>query len=89
MTEKQPPGWDYQAIDDLIGLGRSDHRQARRIAQGIRQYDEQRRGDVKKLQDRDGVWRLRVGNWRVFFTPAGDDRVMVILAIDNRRDAYD
>ena len=85
----QPPGWDFQAVDDLIGLARRDYRQAPRIANANRTYDEARRGDVKKLQNRDGVWRLRAGDWRVSFRPAEDDRAMLILAIDKRSDAYD
>ena len=44
-------------------------------------------GDVKSLKDRPGELRLRVGQWRVFFSLEPPDFVRG-LGIDNRGEAY-
>jgi hypothetical protein len=43
-------------------------------------------GRVKELKGKDGEKRLRVGNFRVRFTEAGDQ--LSIHAVKNRKDAY-
>ena len=58
-----------------------------RILLALTRYGEVGDGDVKRLTDREGLYRLRVGKWRVFFdlyTP-GSAR---IHGIDNRGQAY-
>lgn len=58
-----------------------------RILYALTRYGESGEGDVKQLTDRNGLYRLRVGKWRVFFdhdTP-GTAR---IRGIDNRGQAY-
>ena len=46
------------------------------------------RGDVKALKGAmKGRYRLRVGKWRVFFSLAQPDHV-VVIDIDNRGQAY-
>jgi len=35
-----------------------------------------------------GVYRLRVGDWRVLFTLDAGGRIMAISRVLNRRDAY-
>lgn len=44
---------------------------------------------MKKLQGRPGEWRLRVGDWRVIFTADPAMNAIDVLALLNRRDAYD
>ena len=38
-----------------------------RILHALTRYGDTGEGDVKMLTDRDGLYRLRVGKWRVFF----------------------
>ena len=58
-----------------------------RILLALTRYGETGEGDVKRLNDREGLCRLRVGKWRVFFDPdvPGTAR---IHGIDNRGQAY-
>nr|VFJ49938.1 MAG: mRNA interferase RelE/StbE [Candidatus Kentron sp. DK] len=45
--------------------------------------------NIKKLKDyRPGTWRYRIGKFRVFFTVAQGERIVSILSVDARRDAY-
>ena len=46
------------------------------------------RGDFRKLAGRENQWRLRVGNWRVLFHPNFQDRVVVVLRVLPRSQAY-
>ena len=34
------------------------------------------------------VWRYRIGDYRVFYTIDEDDRVVSIVTIEHRKDAY-
>ena len=76
--------WDAAAIDEIQAIPRA---QARRIRAAIRRLAETGYGDVKKLAgDPAGIWRLRVGDWRVLFLRQPD--AIVISHVKNRRDAY-
>jgi mRNA interferase RelE/StbE len=44
--------------------------------------------DVRKLVGHEREYRLRVGDYRVFFGVEAKDRVYVILEIADRKDAY-
>jgi mRNA interferase RelE/StbE len=44
------------------------------------------RGDVRKLADREGKYRLRVGSFRVLFTLEKD--LIFIHDVKDRKDAY-
>jgi len=76
--------WEPAARADLRRLDRD---MAMRILLALTRYSEVGEGDVKRLTDRDGLYRLRVGKWRVFFDldTQGCARVH---AIDNRGQAY-
>jgi mRNA-degrading endonuclease RelE of RelBE toxin-antitoxin system len=43
--------------------------------------------DIRKLEGRSNLWRLRVGDWRVLY----EERAVgtVVVKVRNRRDAYD
>ena len=58
-----------------------------RILLTLTRYAATGEGDVKRLTDRMGLFRLRVGKWRVFFDldQAGTAR---IHGVDNRGEAY-
>jgi mRNA-degrading endonuclease RelE of RelBE toxin-antitoxin system len=51
------------------------------------QYGETGEGDAKKLTDREGLYRFRVGKWRVFFDLDTPNTIR-IHGIDNRGQAY-
>ena len=46
-----------------------------------------REGDAKRLTDLEGLYRFRIGKWRVFFDLDTPDTVR-IHGIDNRGEAY-
>lgn len=41
-------------------------------------------GDVKLLQGKQRRFRRRVGSWRIFFSRIGDERRILISAIERR-----
>jgi len=45
--------------------------------------------NIKKLQGYNpDTWRYRIGKFRLFYIVDNEDRVIYILTIDNRKDAY-
>jgi mRNA interferase RelE/StbE len=68
-------------------LKRLDRQNQDRILSAIRRLVGSQQGDVKKLQGRDGEYRLRVGRWRVFFYVEKSEN-MIVFRIDNRGEAY-
>jgi hypothetical protein len=58
-----------------------------RILHALTRYGGLGEGDVKRLTDREGLYRLRVGKWRIFFDLDSPDSVR-IHGIDNRGEAY-
>lgn len=74
------------AVRNLDKLSPSDRRL---ILRGIERYAQTESGDVKKLQvDKTSTWRLRVGDWRVFFDKDPSSRLLTVKAIRNRKDSY-
>lgn len=59
----------------------------RRVLSGLERYAATEIGDVKRLQDRPGEYRLRVGKWRIFFH-LDDANVVAVFAIKVRGQAY-
>ncbi len=45
-------------------------------------------GDIKPLQGKGNLMRLRVGTYRIIFEVNLDESVVYILTIDNRGDVY-
>lgn len=82
--------WLTRLLCSQLGLVATCAGLTRRIARAsltaLRRYAETGAGDVKRVQTQSGL-RLRVGEWRVFFTQP-DKRVIEIDAILHRRDAY-
>ena len=58
-----------------------------RILRTLTRYGDTAEGDVKMLTDRDGLYRLRVGKWRLFFDLDSPNTVR-IHGIDNRGQTY-
>jgi mRNA-degrading endonuclease RelE of RelBE toxin-antitoxin system len=55
--------WEAAARADLRRL---DRETAMRILLALTRFQATGEGDVKPLTDREGLYRLRVGKWRVF-----------------------
>ena len=76
--------WEPAARADLRRLDRDT---AMRVLLTLTRYATTGEGDIKKLVDAEGLYRFRVGKWRIFFdldTP-GSAR---IHGIDNLGEAY-
>jgi mRNA-degrading endonuclease RelE of RelBE toxin-antitoxin system len=58
-----------------------------RILHALTRYRSTGEGSVKRLSDREGLYRLRVGKWRIFFDLDSPD-VVRVRGIDNRGEAY-
>jgi mRNA interferase RelE/StbE len=76
--------WEPAARADLRKL---DRETAMRILLTLTRYGDTGEGDVKMLTDRDGLYRLRVGKWRIFFDLDSPSTVR-IHGVDNRGQAY-
>lgn len=71
-------------------------RDARQIRKKLEDYVyPQLRGEpffgpnIKKLRGYSpDTWRYRIGRFRVFYTLATDERIVSVLTVDLRRDAY-
>ena len=68
-------------------LRRLELRTRSRIVDGIERYAETGDGDVKPVQAQRGWLRLRVGDWRVFFTRP-DKGIVEIDSVLHRSEAY-
>jgi len=78
--------WSQGAIKDIRRLEKP---LMVRITRAIEVFAETGRGDVKRLINADGAYRLRVGEWRVRFRLVHTDiQIMLIPAVLPRGDAY-
>ena len=76
--------WSDDARADIRALDRTT---ARFVFDGVLRYATSGHGDVISLHGAmQGRLRLRVGDYRVFFSPIGD--TLRIHAVKNRREAY-
>ena len=65
-----------------------EQRQAPTILKAIARLSKTGAGDIKKLEgDKEERYRLRVGDWRVFFR-FGKDSSVFVAGVENRKDAY-
>jgi mRNA-degrading endonuclease RelE of RelBE toxin-antitoxin system len=64
-----------------------DRKMAMEILHCTDRYLATRNGDVKKLKAPQTGFRLRCGDYRVFFDLNGDEGIQV-TAVRNRREAY-
>ncbi len=78
--------WAQGAVKDIRRL---DNPLIVRITRAIEAFAETGRGDVKRLTNADGAYRLRVGEWRVLFRLVHTDiQIMLIQAVLPRGEAY-
>jgi mRNA-degrading endonuclease RelE of RelBE toxin-antitoxin system len=86
----QPPSerlaihWSPEARVDLRAI---DHELAMQILYCVDRYISSRTGDVKKLKRPFTGFRLRCGDYRVFFDLRGGN-ILEITAVRHRKDAY-
>ena len=75
--------WEPAARSDLRRL---DRETAMRILYALTRYGRTGEGDAKRLTDREGLYRLRVGKWRIFGLDSPD--TVRTHGIDNRGQAH-
>ena len=74
-----------EAKADIRGI---EQRQALVILKAIDRLSKFGIGDIQKLEDDARArYRLRVGDWRVFFR-FGDRSAVHVVGAENRKDAY-
>lgn len=71
-------------MEDLARLPSAD---ADRILRKVLRLENGLHGDIKRLQNADYNYRLRMGDYRVLFDVVKDR--IVVQRIKNRRDAYE
>jgi len=83
---KQPYHVEYSAsaLEDLRSLPK---REAGQILRKIQRLEQGLHGNLKRLQNTDVSFRLRMGNYRVLFDVVGD--CILIQKIGHRKDVYD
>ncbi|MGD0521831.1 MAG: type II toxin-antitoxin system RelE/ParE family toxin [Terracidiphilus sp.] len=89
MSERPAPSrlsifWSLEARTDLRAI---DRETALDILRCIDRYLAARNGDVKKLKPPMIGFRLRCGDYRIFFKQMGEDGISV-TGVRHRRDAY-
>ncbi|GMA66265.1 type II toxin-antitoxin system RelE/ParE family toxin (plasmid) [Alicyclobacillus fastidiosus] len=77
--------WSRQSIRDLRRL---DKPTTSRIVNAVEMFAHTGHGDVKKLTNAGGQYRLRVGDWRVRFTVDTEVRILGVLRVLPRGEAY-
>lgn len=76
--------WTKRALG---ATSRLDRPTRERIVQKIEDFAATGQGDVKRLKGQfEGLYRLRVGLWRVFLSQEKD--LLVVRAVRPRGDAY-
>jgi mRNA interferase RelE/StbE len=71
----------------LRATSRLDRPTRERISKEVESFAATGQGDVRRLKGKlDGLFRLRVGDWRVFFSTEGNR--LLIRAVRPRGDAY-
>ena len=89
MSEDAAPeriavNWSPEARADLRAI---DRETAIQILHCVDRYLSNRAGDVKKLKPPETGFRLRCGDYRVFFDQREENTINV-TAVRNRREAY-
>lgn len=89
MSEEAAPEriavvWSPEAWADLRAMERAT---AMQILHCVDRYLANRTGHVKKLKPPLAGFRLRCGDYRVFFDPK-DETTTEVIGVRNRREAY-
>ena len=74
----------------LRQLRKLDPPARRRVQAAIELLAEQPRpGGAKKLVGGEGEWRVRTGDYRIVYEVHDDVLVVLVVAVDHRRDIYE
>ena len=77
------------ASRDLRALNRRNRTIARRIVAAIELLKEAPRPPgARKLHDSEGVYRIRVGDYRVLYSVRDEARIVTVARIDHRGQVY-
>lgn len=76
--------YEESALEDLRALPK---RQADQILRKIQRLEQGLHGNIKRLQNADVAFQLRMGDYRVLFDVVGDK--ILIQRIVNRKDVYE
>lgn len=71
----------------MTALGALPKKEADQILRKIARLENGLHGNIKRLQNSDIGYRLRMGDYRILFDVERD--VIVIQKIGNRKDVYD
>jgi mRNA interferase RelE/StbE len=71
----------------MADLDRLPARRRTQVLRKIERLQQGLHGNIKRLQQGEAAYRLRMGDYRVLFDVAG--RVIVIRRIGDRKDVYD
>ena len=77
--------WTPAAARDMQRLETAT---AQRVRQAVRTLAASGNRGLTKLSGRQDQWRLRVGDWRAIITFADRGRIIRVLRVLHRRDAY-
>jgi len=72
------------ALEDLRSLPK---REAEQILRKVLRLEQGLHGNIKRLQNADAGFRLRMGDYRILFDVVGDR--ILIQKVGNRKDVYD
>ena len=72
------------AIDDLRSLPK---READQILRKVQRLETGLHGNIKRLQNADVGFRLRMGDYRILFDVVGD--TIMVQKVGNRKDVYE
>lgn len=68
----------------------ADQGQLRRVLRAIEKLSENPQpSGARKLGGVAAIWRIRVGDWRVCYTPGEAGPVLVILTVARRNNVYE
>lgn len=83
--------FDKHAMRALAGLEEATRKRLQAGAVQLTQDPLRRRSgaDIKRLQGQTGVYRLRIGDYRIFYVVHREARVVVVTDVRHRSHAYD
>lgn len=78
--------WAPRALRDLKSL---DHSIQKRVSKHIDSLQtDPRSAGCKKMEGMDGVYRLRIGDYRIIYQIKDSMLLVLVLKIGHRRDIY-
>jgi mRNA interferase RelE/StbE len=74
------------ARKDLLGIPEPARKRVDRAILAL--VDNPRPRDAIKLANRDNLWRIRVGDYRIIYRVEDDQLIVLVVRIAHRREAY-